>query len=41
MSGDVVQAGVRPKARKRLLRNLHDALAIPLRIHARLSSWGS
>ena len=39
-SGDVVQTGVSAQARKRLLRNLQDALAIPLRIRARLSRRG-
>jgi hypothetical protein len=32
-----VQAGVRAKAGKRLFRRLQDALAVPLRIGARLS----
>ena len=35
--GNVVQAGVRTKTGKRLLRRLQNALAVPLRIRARLS----
>jgi hypothetical protein len=40
MFGDIVQAGVPAKAGKRLLRHLQNALAVPLRIGARLSLDG-
>ncbi len=36
LSGDVVQAGVCAEAGKRFFRNFQNALAIPLRIRARL-----
>jgi hypothetical protein len=37
LCGDVIQAGVRATPRKRLFRDRQNALAIPLRIRARLS----
>jgi len=38
--GNIVQAGVRAKTCKRLLRHLQNTLAVPLRIRARLSGDG-
>ena len=38
--GDIVQAGVGAKTGKRLLRDLQNALAVPLSICARLSPDG-
>ena len=37
---DVVEAGIRARPGKRLLRHLQNALAVPLRIGARFS-WGN
>ncbi len=40
LSGNIVQAGVSAKSSKRLLRHLQNALAVSLRIRARLSLGG-
>ena len=37
--GDIVEAGVRAKTGKRLLRHLQNSLAVPLRVGTRLSGW--